>query len=162
MYKYTELKLISRAGTIQYLSVHYRYINQPIRIDTVIVLYNLENQLGISSWYKLCWTNTLWIQLWYTMHKCLFCFSTSIGLIHCKYQPKTFTLLLKPQVMYMFIVSKAYCFGRSVLNTYRYGYWPYRPSPTDKAVMRHTNKNCDTQQTIEIKHYNTSQKRESR
>jgi len=30
---------ISRAGTIQSLSVHYRYRRQPIRIDMVIMLY---------------------------------------------------------------------------------------------------------------------------
>ena len=37
--------LFIRAGTIQKLSVHNRYRNQPIRIDTVIMLY----------WYRLWW-----------------------------------------------------------------------------------------------------------
>jgi len=31
--------ILTRAGTIQSLSVHYRYRNQPIRIDTVIMPY---------------------------------------------------------------------------------------------------------------------------
>ena len=37
--------LFIRAGTIQKLSVHYRYRNQPIRIDTIIMLY----------WYRWWW-----------------------------------------------------------------------------------------------------------
>ena len=41
--------LFTRAGTIQSLSVHYRYRNQPIRIDTVIVLYRYRCMMVTAS-----------------------------------------------------------------------------------------------------------------
>jgi len=93
--------MLSRAGMIQSLSVHYRYRNQPICIHTVIMLY----------WYRWLWrpqknddycgtkTNTLWIKLWYTLHRWSFCFSASICWNHCIDQPTTFTLLLKSKIL---------------------------------------------------------------
>ena len=41
-----------RAGTIQSLSVHYRYRNQPIRIDTVIMLYRYVWKYNFTLGFK--------------------------------------------------------------------------------------------------------------
>ena len=43
-----------RAGTIQSLSVHYRYRNQPIRVDTVIMLYDTsKNKISHLTFIQL-------------------------------------------------------------------------------------------------------------
>jgi len=63
------------------------------------------------------------------------CFRTCIKFcrIHCIDQSKTFTLLMKSKILDFEILSRVHVYRivsvRSVLNTYRYGWWPYRPSP---------------------------------
>jgi len=101
---------------IQSLSVHYQYRNEPIRIDTVIMLfwyiwknsftqvwlsYNLAKDLSTLSLILIMLNKYLtWcIKLWYKLHWWSFHFSTSICWIHCIDQPKTFTLLLKSKIL---------------------------------------------------------------
>ena len=63
----------------------------------------------------------MWIKFKCTLHRWSFCFSTSIGWIHCLDQPKTFTLLLK---------SKSLDFETlSHVHVYRIEYVLYRQGP---------------------------------
>jgi len=57
-----------------------------------------QKTLAYWVWSLLCWTNTLWIKVWYTLHRS-FCFSTSFSWIQCIDQLKTFTLLLKFKIL---------------------------------------------------------------
>jgi len=160
--------LQQKSITIGTLSVHYRYRHQPIHIDTVIMIdryrwwwqpqktstipkpkyslhtyfHTIKQRLSILS-----------LILWYTLHRwSFFCFSTSICWIYCIDQPKTFTLLLKSNILDFETLSYAHFYrinnvsyqqgpygiriisARSVSNTYRIGCGPNSPSSTRFAV----------------------------
>jgi len=75
--------------------------------------------LAYWVWSSLCWTNNMWIKVWYTLHRS-FCFSTSIFFIQFIDQPKTFTLFLKSKILDFetlsqlhFIVSNTYGIGKA-------------------------------------------------
>ena len=107
--------MLIRAGTIQSVSVQYRYRHQPIRIDTTIMLYRyrwwrqLEKTTNIPV-PKQFVSHLIFIQFnkklkhiefalhYFELLICgknrSLCFGTSICRIHCIDQSKTFTLLL--------------------------------------------------------------------
>ena len=151
--------MFCRAGTIQSVSVQYRYRHQPIRINTAIMLYRyrwwwqLQKITNIPD-PKLFVSHLIFIQFNKKLKHIEFdlnyaellicgknqslCFRTCICRIHCIDKSKTFTLLMKSKILDFETLSRVLCLlypirivsVRSVLNTYRYGWWRYRPSPS--------------------------------
>ena len=77
-----------------------------------VIFIQLSKRLSILS-----------LVLWYTLHRWSFCFSTSICWIYCIDKPKTFTLLLKSNIL-DFETSSYVHFYRIKYVSYQQG--PYR------------------------------------
>jgi len=68
------------------------------------------------------------------------CFRTSICRIHCIDQSKTFTLFLKSKILDFETLSHVHVYRIEYVSyrqcPYRYGWWPYRPSPSHRLAAR--------------------------
>jgi len=87
---------------------------------TIRFTLNLHTIKQTTSAY---WTNTLWIKLWYTLHRRWFCFRTSIYWIHGLDQHKTVTLFLKFKILNFETLSHVHVY--CIENVF-YQQGPYR------------------------------------
>jgi len=131
--------MLNRAGTIQSVSVHYRYRHQPICINTTIMLYlyrwwwQLQNNkysepktirfTQFNKNHKHIEFDLNYVELLCFEKKRSLCFRTSICRIHCIDQYKTFTLLLKSKILDFETFNRVHLYRIEYVS-----YWqgPYR------------------------------------